>query len=213
MSAETGIPTKSVPKQKRSRRTRQRLVRAATRLFSEKGYEETTTNQVARRAGVSIGTFYTYFADKHEILLEIFRTYSLEIEKTIRAELDPQKWQGVDFYAGIHSLVRTAFQSHKLDPGLQRAFAQIAMKDPEFQDVRNQVRARLREPLEALLENRRAEIGIRSIPLAAFLIDEAVEACLHRSVTLETPFAEEEMIEELAKMITGYLTYSGDNHS
>jgi AcrR family transcriptional regulator len=211
MNAETAHPIKGSPKQKRSRRTRQRLVRAATRLFSEKGYEKTTTNQIARRARVSVGTFYKYFVDKHEIFLEIFRNYSLEIEKTILKELEPQKWEGVDFYTGILSLVKTAFQSHKHDPGLQRAFAHIAMKDAEFQEARNQIRALLRAPLERLIENRGSEIKMRNIPLAAFLIDEAVEACLHGSMMLETPFAEEEMIEELAKMCTGYLTYSGTN--
>ncbi len=208
MNTDIAQSAKDVPKQKRSRRTRQRLVRAATRLFSEKGYERTTTNHIAKRAGVSVGTFYKYFLDKRSVFLEIYHDYSLEIEKTIHAELDPQKWQGIDFHAGIHSLVRTAFQSHKRDPGLQHAFAQIAMKDPEFRDVRNQIRAQLRKPLKRLIENRRGEIRVRNIPLAAFLIDEAVEACLHSSITTNAPFAEEELITELANMVIGYLTYS-----
>ena len=211
MNAETSNPAKTAPKQKRSRRTRQRLIRSATRLFSEKGYEATTTNQIARRAGVSVGTFYTYFLDKRAIFLEIYRDYSLDIERTIHAELNPERWRGVDFHTGIHSLVRTAFQSHKRDPGLQRAFAQIAMKDPEFQDVRDRIRALLREPLERLIENRRDEIKVRNIPLAAFLIDETVEACLHRSIVADAPFAEKELIEELANMITGYLVRSGEH--
>ena len=160
-----------------------------------------------------MGTFYKYFPDKREIFLEIYRDYSLQIERAMAAELDPQKWRGADFYVGILSLVRTAFESHRLDPGLQHAFAQIAMNDPAFQNVRNEIRALLRKPLERLLENRSDEISAHNIQLAAFLTDEAVEACLHRNLFLNSPFEEEEITEELAKMITGYLTYSGHHNS
>jgi AcrR family transcriptional regulator len=182
-------------------------------LFSDRGYEETTTNHIAKRAGVSVGTFYKYFIDKREIFLEIYREYSQKIQSTVATKLDPEEWRGVDLHTGIRSLIRTAFQSHMLDPGLQHAFARIAMKDPEFENVRTEIRALLRAPLERLLENRRHDMRTQNIALAAFLIDEAVEACLHRNISQPPPFSEEELIEELARMVTGYLTYSGGGNS
>ena len=85
--------------------------------------------------------------------------------------------------------------------------------NPEFQTVRNEIRALLRKPLEHLLENRSIETNIHNISLTAFVIDESVEACLHRNMTLDTPFIQEELVEELAKMIVGYLEYSGESDS
>ena len=40
----------------------------ATRLFAERGYESTSVNDVASRAGVSVGTLYKYFPDKPALL-------------------------------------------------------------------------------------------------------------------------------------------------
>lgn len=49
--------------------TRERLVRAALELFIEQGYEATTVNQIAERAGgLTKTTFFRHFPDKREVL-------------------------------------------------------------------------------------------------------------------------------------------------
>lgn len=57
--------------QQRSRETRHRLIQSATRLWFEKGFDETTVAEVCRQAGVSKGTFYFYFEGKEDLLLEL----------------------------------------------------------------------------------------------------------------------------------------------
>lgn len=46
----------------------ERLQQAALDLFAEQGYEQTTVNQIAGRAGLTTRTFFRYFADKREVL-------------------------------------------------------------------------------------------------------------------------------------------------
>jgi AcrR family transcriptional regulator len=196
------------PKQKRGWRTRQRLVRAATRLFSEKGYDSTTTNQISKRAGVSVGIFYKYFRDKREIFLEIYRNYSTQIERTAVAELDPKKWRRENIREIIRSHLRIVYESHKADPGLLHAFGQIAWKDAEFQSVRNEIRLFVRKTLENLLRERSSEICVSNIPVAAFVIDEAVEACIHQNIFFDASFDQDELLEELARMVTSYIICS-----
>jgi len=53
--------------------TRQRLVRAALELFTTQGYHDTTTGQIARKAGVAEGTIYKHFQSKQHLLNELYR--------------------------------------------------------------------------------------------------------------------------------------------
>ena len=56
----------------KARRTRERILGAALRLFAEKGYEATTMRDVAREAGASLGLAYRYFASKEEFALALY---------------------------------------------------------------------------------------------------------------------------------------------
>jgi TetR/AcrR family transcriptional regulator, cholesterol catabolism regulator len=49
-----------------------RIRNAARALFIEKGFEETTTREIALRAGVAIGTLFLYANDKRDLLLLLF---------------------------------------------------------------------------------------------------------------------------------------------
>ncbi|HEX5377706.1 MAG TPA: TetR/AcrR family transcriptional regulator, partial [Phenylobacterium sp.] len=51
--------------------TRQRVIGAARDLFESQGYEETTVREIARRADVSVGSVFTTFASKSDILSQV----------------------------------------------------------------------------------------------------------------------------------------------
>src|SRR6266508_4796918 len=53
--------------------TRQRLIRAALELFTTRGYHDTTTAQIAKKAGVAEGTIYRHFPSKQQLLNELYR--------------------------------------------------------------------------------------------------------------------------------------------
>jgi AcrR family transcriptional regulator len=59
-------------------RQRDRLLRAATSLFGERGYRHVTTNDLAADAGLSLGTVYSFFDDKRDCLLA---AYDLIVEE------------------------------------------------------------------------------------------------------------------------------------
>jgi AcrR family transcriptional regulator len=49
-------------------RTRQQIIQAAHRLFVERGYHGTSMRQIAKQAGLALGSIYNHFASKEEIL-------------------------------------------------------------------------------------------------------------------------------------------------
>ena len=54
---------------------RQSLLDAARVLFAEKGYHDTTVDDITRAANVAKGTFYLYFSEKREIYYEVIRVF------------------------------------------------------------------------------------------------------------------------------------------
>ena len=64
---------RKTPSQKRSKSTVDDISEAAIQLLNTTGDSKFTTNHVAERAGVSIGSLYRYFPDKGAILRHIVR--------------------------------------------------------------------------------------------------------------------------------------------
>ncbi|MGD9705944.1 MAG: TetR family transcriptional regulator [Acidimicrobiia bacterium] len=62
------MPASPVRRAERSAQTRHALVEASLRLFATKGYEATSTEEIAEAAGVSPRTFFRYFPTKESVL-------------------------------------------------------------------------------------------------------------------------------------------------
>jgi AcrR family transcriptional regulator len=59
------------PVQARSRATVESILGGAAEVLASRGYSATTTNHIAEAAGVSIGSFYQYFADKDDVIRSV----------------------------------------------------------------------------------------------------------------------------------------------
>ena len=66
-------------KRKKAKVRKEDIRIAAVDLISEIGFHDCTTDKIAEKAGVSVGTIYNYFSDKQDILSYIFK---VEKEKT-----------------------------------------------------------------------------------------------------------------------------------
>ena len=63
--------------------TRQRILNAASKLFETKGFDATTTRDIAQAAGTATGTLFNYFSTKEAIVTELV------------AEVLVGRWQGI----------------------------------------------------------------------------------------------------------------------
>jgi len=71
------------PKTRRGRETRRKILDAAEAEFGEKGFHEGSISGITQRAGVALGTFYTYFESKEEIFQALVAYMSLRIREWI----------------------------------------------------------------------------------------------------------------------------------
>ncbi len=71
------------PKTSRGRKTRQRILDAAEAEFGEKGFHAGSIAGITQRAGVALGTFYTYFESKEEIFQALVTYMSRRIREWV----------------------------------------------------------------------------------------------------------------------------------
>ena len=64
---------------------RQAILQAARELFARQGYDDTTIAQIARAAGVAVGTIYLYFENKHDILVDVCLALNADIAQVIQS--------------------------------------------------------------------------------------------------------------------------------
>lgn len=70
-----------------ARPKRERILRAATKVFARKGFYATKVSEVAKAAGVADGTIYLYFKNKDDLLVSLFEDRIDRLLETLEAEL------------------------------------------------------------------------------------------------------------------------------
>ncbi|MDP2861341.1 MAG: TetR/AcrR family transcriptional regulator [Desulfobacterales bacterium] len=79
--------TKDIPTQVKNpdlvEKRRRQIAEAAVKLFIEKGFHKTSTRQIAKAAGVSIGSLYEYISSKEDILYLVCDSIHVEVEKRV----------------------------------------------------------------------------------------------------------------------------------
>lgn len=83
--------TKDIPTQIKNpelvERRRRQIAESAVQLFIKNGFHKTTTRQIARAAGFSIGSLYEYIASKEDILYLVCDSIHTEVERLVGATM------------------------------------------------------------------------------------------------------------------------------
>jgi len=146
------------PQQARSQQTLDRILDAAEVLVSEKGFDDTPVAEIARRAGSSVGSFYSRFPDKDALLVALNERFLAQAIATADAALDPARWQRTTIDEIAAAVVRFLVEIHREQRGLLRAFSMRMRVDPEFQARRERLAQHVGAGLSQLLRAHGAEI-------------------------------------------------------
>jgi AcrR family transcriptional regulator len=199
--------TVSSPKQARSKRTREKIVQAAIKLFQERGYEKTTSNDIAAEAGVSVGSFYVYFADKRQLLLTIFDRMADELFNIIFDGLRPEHLFESDLKSRIKEAVAKAVDDRDRNPGLHRVICELVLKDAEFAEKQRAIIERSTAKIYELISLAK-KAGLTwdlDLEAAAFIVHRVVHNLAQDYVTGCCEFDRDRAIEALSEMIYRYV--------
>lgn len=80
--------------------TRKKILKAAKVLIAEKGFEDTSIGDVVQRAGVSTGSFYTYFKKKEDVVEELNQTDFYRLAEIANGMEDRDILERLRYYCG-----------------------------------------------------------------------------------------------------------------
>ncbi len=192
-----------IPRQKRSRERMVRITEAARDLFARKGLNGTSSNEIAREAGVSIGTFYSYFENKRTLFLKIldghlhaFITdiYSLETDDTI----------SVKDNIGQH--IRKAFSVFDRHASFHREALVLKFSDADVKKLFDKVEQEQLLIISELIKPYCTRKDPETLMEVSKVMHSAVESIAHSVKFLDSPMSTERLIDELTEMIYRYVS-------
>lgn len=206
-------PTDQKPKQKRSIETRERIIEAGEKLFSQDGYHATSTKKIAKEAGVSVGSVYNYFPDKKAMMLEIYAHHSSLMHGMILESLKDADFAslGRDGLAVTRMIVEQSLKLHTFSPEFHREISMLRYSDPDFAALNAQEMMRIVWMLVSILEPAREKLRVDDLEAAAYVIASAVEEVVHSIKMFDAPIDEERLAAALADMIHSYLFKDSPN--
>jgi AcrR family transcriptional regulator len=193
------------PVQRRSIEKRERIIEAAQKLFSKHGIHGTTSNEIAARSGVSIGTFYSYFRNKKELMMEVLRSYLNEFTANIFKGRDLSEIAGArpEIRGLIRALIANAFAAFEHEPEFHRQMWALKYSDPEIRELFAESERKEVAYVRSLLELYAPGIG--DIDAGAKIIHSAIQNAGHYVKLLDYPMKEKRVLEELTEMVYRYL--------
>jgi len=197
------------PQQARSQETLERILVAAEALLIERGPDAFTVQEVARRAGSSVGAFYSRFPDKESLIRCVFQRFYEQATATVDAVLAAERWRNTatpDLVASAMAFLVRVFRDKRQ---LIVAMTLRAIRDPDLGSYGMRLGQRIALRAAEMLADRHERLGhpqpdqaiIFVIWLALSALDSRAIGSAHGADVIP----DQRVAEELTRMTLAYL--------
>lgn len=189
------------PTTERGRRARSALLVAARRVFERDGFLDARVTDISAEAGVSHGSFYTYFGSK----TGVFRALVTETMDELYASLGEagDRAGPADPVASIDRANRRFISMYRENTALMALFEQVATIDPEVRALRHAVRqrmvARVTHSVERLQQGDVADRALDARCSANALVA-MVNGLVHHWLVMGEDLDEEQVVRTLTRL-------------
>lgn len=199
-------PNKSVrkPVQKRSMEMKEKILDSALQLFCEKGYHNTTTNEIAQRAQVSIGSLYSYYKDKDTIFYEILERYHEKFNSAKNNVIFNRDFFKSDLKAWLRSLIESLIKVHEESKELNRELTVLSYYNPKVSEILEQQKKKTFDTTIGYFMDFKDELQTVDIEATATVIFDFISATIDRIVFGKNEISRERLIDTSIDIVYKY---------
>lgn len=196
-----------IPKQKRSKALTEHIVKTAMELFSERGYYSVTSHDIADAAKISIGSFYSYFSDKKQLLLAVLGQYIEQVNQTLPDMENALALNEALDSETLKKWIMRVLNAHRINSGFDRQITILTLDDPDVADIIAKQEAMQVDLIEHLLQSclQKEEHSDSEIKAAAYVINNAIEKNVHALAYSKSLIDENSVLDALSEMISRYI--------
>lgn len=202
MAGKTTQGKTRIPKQKRSIKKKKRIMDAAMTLVAQKGIHNTNSKEIAAEAGVAIGTFYSYFPNKNQLLVELLDIYLND--HFHRIWKDEISTDATSFHQSIRHLTQNLLDAYDVAPDFHKETHVLRYSDPEVKALYDRDTEMEINQISHVLEQFSDYHTIKNIKAAAVVIQSAAENLVHKIKFMGIK-DEKPAIDEFSEMIYKYM--------
>lgn len=191
------------PRQARSQERVNRILDVAEELFAEQGYTATTTNAIAARAEVPIGSLYQFFPDKTAILQALALRYAEKLDQEL-ASLNNTELATISLSEYVERIIDTTARFFSEHPSYYAIFMEVQGIVPELQSIDEATDAKLIEDFAGALASRDGRLEPADYQAIAFVLVKAIGTLLWLSLSQEEHFRLR-LVEETKRFTLSYL--------
>lgn len=197
-----------IPKQERSNLRKEKILETAYRLYSEIGYFNTTTNDIAKAANIQISSLYSYFKDKDAILLELLEIYNAEFSDKFNFDsfyiTEITKIEEIS--ALIKSILNTLVKAHTDTINFNKELQALYYYKPEVTQLIDNHEGTIRKTCFQLLNSSKRIITVSDLEAASIICVNLISSTVDTIIFNKTNLAPDRIIDGCIESIIKYIT-------
>lgn len=191
-----------IPLQKRSQKRVEGILAAAAELFVAIGYDATTTEAIAERAGTSIGSLYQFFPNKHALFDAISQQY-LAGSKSLYDELLTDQAVSTPWEDLLDRMLDAFAAFHRTSVAFRAVWVNWKLS-PEFIAAGEMLNQEFARRIELVLEKQATGLSVKDRPVVATMLVEVTSAMLLVVVRRDKATGDR-LLDETKAMMRRYL--------
>lgn len=199
MSLKSQTTPRKLAQQERSKFTVDVILTATARILVEEGYDKASTNRIAERAGISIGSLYQYFPNKESLIAALRDRHVSSMMELIESKLKDLSTAPIEVV--LTELVRANIMAHAIEPQLHKVLHEQVPRVNEAESKNC-----MSELLRSYLAKQCDRLTPQNLDRIVFVVEQTIEALTHAAV-IESPdlLKDEQLEQEISQMLLCYL--------